>query len=181
MKTFFIFGEIDQKTLEVLEAIKTFKDDMVESEELFDGRPNKSDRDIQVVICSEGGDENVGFAIFDALMAYRKFGRVTTVGYGEVCSIASLILQAGDERLLSPNCVVMIHNGSIKADRPIDERELIEMAQFFQNNNKRYYAAIAKRGGMSLDKVQKWCDDETYFTADEAIKTKLADKIVKEL
>lgn len=181
MKTFYILGEIDQDTLEVLEAIKTFKDDMVEMEDRSDEPVNKSEREIQVMICSEGGDENVGFAIYDALMAYRKYGRVTTMGYGEVCSIASLILQAGDERLLSPNCTVMIHNGSIKADRPIDERELIEMATFFQNNNKRYYAAIAKRSGITLDKVQKWCDDETYFTADEAVKAKLADKIVKEL
>lgn len=181
MKTFYIFGEIEQKTLEILEAIKTFKDEVVEMENLASSSIDLKDRNIEVVICSEGGDENVGFAIYDALMAYRKFGKVTTKGYGEVCSIASLILQAGDTRLLSPNCTVMIHNGSIKADRPIDERELLEMAHFFQENNKRYYSAIAKRSGVTLDKVEKWCNDETYFTADEAVKAKLADKIVKEL
>lgn len=177
MKTFYILGEVKHETLAVVASIRRHMEELMQDEE----HGEEVDRAINVVICSEGGDENIGYAIFDTLMAYRKFGKVTTHGYGQVCSIASLILQAGDKRLLSPNCVFMIHNGTIQVQERVDDRMLQDMANYFNTNNKRYYAAIAKRCGVKVDKVHDWCDNETFFTPEEAVKAKLADAITKEL
>ncbi len=168
-KTFYLLGEITNESLGIIEDIMEHK------------REVDDDREIKVVISSEGGDESVGYAIYDALVAYSTFGHVTTVGYGQVCSIASLVLQAGNFRLLSPNCVFMIHNGSVEVVNSVDSKMLAEIAHHFKVNNERYYACLAKRCGIPVDKVRKWCDDERFFSAEEAIKAKFADKIVKEL
>jgi ATP-dependent Clp protease, protease subunit len=171
--TFYILGEVKHDSLEVIQSIRAYQQG-VESGKVLDP-------DIDVVICSEGGEDTIGYAIFDTLMAYRKVGKVTTHGYGQVCSIASLIFQAGDVRLLSPNCVFMIHNGHINVEDKVDDRVLEELSNYFQATNKRYYVNIAKRCGVPIDTVKRWCDNETYFSSEEAVKAKLADKITKVL
>lgn len=175
MKTFYLLGEVNSSSLGIIASIREHHQHLLAKKVPFE------DRTINVVISSEGGDENVGYAIFDTLMAYRKFGTVITSGYGQVCSIASLILQGGDSRYLSPNCMFMIHNGHIHVQDTVDDRVLEEMRTYFKNNNQRYYSNIAKRCGVPVDRVRDWCNDETFFTADEAVKAKLADKISKGL
>lgn len=174
-KTFYLLGEINSDSLGIIEAIREHKE-AVEADEI----ECTSDRDIRVVISSEGGDEPIGYAIFDTLKAY-KVGEVITEGYGQVCSIASLILQAGTVRLLSPNCIFMIHDGSVEVDKPMNGKELLDLSTQFKDNNERYYLVISKRCGIPVDRVRKWCNDERFFSAEEAVKAKMADKIVKEL
>src|SRR5262245_21562763 len=55
--------------------------------------------DIDLVICSVGGDTNGGFGIYDSLHLAQN--RVTAKVFGEALSIAALILQGADKRLLS--------------------------------------------------------------------------------
>ena len=169
MPTLHLFGEIKPQSLEIIARIRAIAESGEKSV-------------INLVISSEGGDENVGYAIFDTLMAFRKSGgTVITHGYGQVCSIASLIFQAGDKRYLSPNCVFMVHNGHIHVNENVDDRMLQDMATYFHTNNVRYYANIAKRCGVKVDKVRDWCNNETFFTPEEAVKAKLADKVTKDL
>lgn len=177
MKTFYVLGEVKHESLAIITSVRRHMEELRDDE----SHGNTVDKDINIVICSEGGDEQIGYAIFDTLMAYRKFGKVITHGYGQVCSIASLILQAGDKRYLSPNCVFMVHNGHIQVDDRVDDRMLQDMANYFHTNNKRYYANIAKRCGVKVDKVRDWCDKETFFTPEEAVKVNLADAVTKEL
>lgn len=174
MKTFYVAGEVNKESVSLIQEINDYKDDLVSSS-------FEIDKDIKIVICSEGGYEPIGYAIYDTLMNYKKYGKVITAGYGHVCSIATLIFEAGDERLLSPNCTFMIHNGSVDISGHLSEHDISNISKHFKHENARYYELIAKRTGMSVDKIRKWCDDETYFTATEAVKLKLADKITKEL
>lgn len=64
---------------------------------------------INLIINSEGGDVTHAKAIYDAVKGCVNY--VRGIVYGEASSSASLIFQACDERLLTPNSYLMIHVG----------------------------------------------------------------------
>ncbi len=66
---------------------------------------------IVIHLISAGGSISDGFAIFDMISACES--HITIVGHGIVASMATLIFQAGDLRLLMPNCDFMIHYGEV--------------------------------------------------------------------
>jgi ATP-dependent Clp protease protease subunit len=160
-----IVGMIDEASLEVLPMLQ---DIAVES-------PTAT---VKVLICSSGGEEDVGYAIYDALKGMPN--PVETYGYGSVHSIAALIFQAGDTRYMSPNTTLMIHNGSIVMTEAVTFDKLHELSGYYTNSNKRYYSAIAERSGMTASKVKDYCDKESWFNAGEAIAAGLCDKIDKD-
>ena len=69
---------------------------------------SKTPGPITIMINSQGGSVSDMFAIYDAMQACES--HITTVGIGEVCSAAGLLLVAGDKRLASPNAMFMEHN-----------------------------------------------------------------------
>ena len=162
-RTVWIVGEIDEERgYRYVPALR-----------LLDETPGT----IKVVIMSNGGCEPAGFAIFDTLLTLRN--RVVTIGFGHVYSIAALIFQAGEQRLLAPNCELMMHNGSLGLEGGDMDTDMIEkIAAEATKNNGRYHRAIANRSGVDLQKLRQWCKDERYFSATEAVDEGLADHIV---
>jgi ATP-dependent protease ClpP protease subunit len=65
---------------------------------------------LDVHINSAGGSVPDGIAIANAVRAHR--GRKRTIVDGMAASIASIIMQAGDERIVEPGSMVMIHDAS---------------------------------------------------------------------
>lgn len=162
-RTVWIVGE--------LSAEKSYQ--YVPSIRLMDETPGP----IRVVIMSNGGEESGGFALFDTLRSLRN--PVITVGFGHVYSIAALIFQAGDRRLLASNCEIMMHNGSIHLEGGDTDTDLLErIAAEAVRNNGRYHRAIADRAGVDLQKMAEWCKKERYFSAQEAVAEGLADQVV---
>ena len=132
---------------------------------------------LKVVISSEGGDEAAGFAMYDLLKSAPC--QVTTVGVGSVMSIAALVFQAGDHRVLMPECRYMVHNGSYDFGKgDTQQNHIIDYAREMQAVNKRYAKLIAERAGLQPSKVEKWCRGDKYFSAEEAIGFGLADAII---
>ena len=162
-RTVWIVGELDEtKAYQYVPVIR-----------LLDETPGP----IKVLIMSNGGCEPGGFAIFDTLRTLRN--KVITIGFGHIYSIAALIFQAGDERLMAPNCELMMHNGSIGLDGGDTNTDYIEqLAAEAVRNNGRYHRAIATRADLDLQKVSQWCKDEKYFSAEEAVAEGLADRVV---
>lgn len=160
--TLCLFGPINTESLDIIVALR----------EIASEDPKST---IRLVLSSEGGLEDVGYAIYDTLKALPN--RVITEGYGEVSSIAALIFQAGDVRLLSPNCTYMIHNGSVEVGGHLEIDAIEDMAGHFKRRNIRYYQTIANRCKISVNKVKNWCKEEKFFTASEAVKEKIADGI----
>lgn len=63
---------------------------------------------INVYINSYGGEVAEGLAIYNALRRHKA--KIRTVVDGFACSIASVIFMAGDERIMNPASLLMIHN-----------------------------------------------------------------------
>lgn len=73
----------------------------------------KSDQPITIHMHSIGGEWSDGMAIFDAISMCRSY--VTIISYGQAESMSSIILQAADMRLMTPNSYFMSHFGSSDA------------------------------------------------------------------
>ena len=64
---------------------------------------------ITVFLSSEGGDVTHGLSMYDAIRGCKNHVRI--VCFGEVASMATLVLQAGDERCMLPNSYLLVHYG----------------------------------------------------------------------
>ena len=71
--------------------------------------PNFTDT-IQILINSPGGYTDAGWAFID-MMEFVK-NEIKTIAIGEIASMATSIFIAGDQRIMSPNSVAMIHEFS---------------------------------------------------------------------
>jgi ATP-dependent protease ClpP protease subunit len=105
-RTIYIFGEIN--------------DGLAEDVIMSLNHLSLTTGDITVMINSQGGSVADMFAIYDAILACPN--EVTTVGIGEVCSAAALLLVSGDKRLASRNCLFMAHQvvGGYDVDEKLD-------------------------------------------------------------
>lgn len=66
--------------------------------------------DIQLILNSPGGETNAMWAFIDLIESVRL--NVRTIAMGEICSAATEIFIAGNDRVMAPNAVAMIHHFS---------------------------------------------------------------------
>lgn len=158
----FLFGSIDNDMALQLEASLTLLE--------------QASAAIKVVIQSEGGEESAGFGIYDRLLSSPN--HIVTFGRGAVMSIATLIFQGGDERILTPECRMMVHSGSFNFGKgDIQQSRISDLGAEMRNTTKRYADIIAERSGLDPRKVRSWCRGDRFFGAQEALDLGLADGI----
>jgi len=66
---------------------------------------------IIIHMLSVGGEWDSGMAIYDAINLCQSY--VTIVAYAQASSMSSIILQAADNRVMTPNAHFMLHYGSV--------------------------------------------------------------------
>ena len=133
---------------------------------------------ITVVLCSHGGSTHAGYMIYDAITLAQN--TIIVHGIGKIFSMAVLVLQAGDLRLLTPQAELMVHDvyASIQNDE-MEIKDAGKLATDLVENNKRYQSLVAKRCKMSQAKLAKMCSKETYLRAEEAVTLGFADQILR--
>lgn len=133
---------------------------------------------ISLYINSPGGLVHPGlFTIYDT-MSYIN-APVQTVCIGEAYSAASMLLAAGTpgNRLAFENADIMIHEvqaGTIGASSKI-ERD----AARIKRTNDKLIRLLAKHTKQTEKTVRELCEKDTYFSASEAVKFGLIDRVVK--
>lgn len=134
--------------------------------------------EILVVMNSVGGSCNDGFAIYDAIRIAKN--PVSTIGFGIVASIAAIIFQAGDTRILSPECEFMIHDATVDiAAHDFSIAKAKALAKDIERIQERGNKILSTRSGNKLPKVEQWCKNETTFTAEEAVRYNFADGVIE--
>lgn len=134
--------------------------------------------DVNLHVTSFGGEEAYGWAMHDLL----KLSSNKTVfdGFGSVSSIMAVVMQGATVRRLAPNCQVMIHNGTIGLSKKVPEfNEAERVVREGSKNNARYYKVLSERSKLTYDQVEKACDKETFFGAEEAVRVGLADEVIR--
>lgn len=130
-------------------------------------------KDVSLFLNSEGGSCVQGIEMYHAIR--RHEGKVVATVDGLAASMASVILQAADERHVSRGSYVMIHNPSAPAEGEAgDLRHTADVLDKIRSDMLDIYEAST---GLDREKIAKMMDDETYLTADEAVKLGFADVV----
>lgn len=132
---------------------------------------------IRIILNSNGGEEEQGYAIYDAIMACQN--HVTIDGYGEVQSIAAAILQAGNVRRLSPNAIFLIHNGTAPEFTGQSHDEAVAMGKTLEKQGNRYHVILSCGSQQQLDTIKEWCRHDHYLLAEEALEAGFCDEIIQ--
>jgi ATP-dependent Clp endopeptidase proteolytic subunit ClpP len=128
---------------------------------------------IDVRINSPGGEVWDGLAIYNALRDHRA--EVTTHVDGVAASAASIILQAGDNRLAAKASQVMIHDGWGIVAGPAEDMRA--MADLLDQTNGMLAEIYADRAGGDIADWRAAMAAETWYTGTEAATAGLVDAV----
>jgi ATP-dependent Clp protease protease subunit len=137
----------------------------------------ESDEDIRISCSLNGGTEADGWAIYD-ILRQSKCDTIMDV-YGYAYSMGAAILQGADIRRLYPSASVMVHQGTVdRSCLPEDQGALKSYARQLEHDFGRYIDVLARRTQQSAKKIRAWCNQETYFRAEEAVRYGFADNVL---
>lgn len=126
------------------------------------------DDQLDVRINSPGGYVMEGLAILNAITREAAKGRkVTTHIDGLAASMGSVIAMAGSEIVMADNALMMIHNPWDCACG--DARELRRAADQLDRIRDQIVGVYSKRTGLAAADLIAMLDEETWFTAQEAL------------
>lgn len=172
MNTLYIYGDIGEDWWSPENAIT----DKFVTEQLASFGNNQN---VDVRINSMGGQTHHGIAIYNILRSYADKAKVlnpefslTTLVDGYAYSAASVIMLAGDKRIMNLGSRAMIHNSWMHVVG--DSREMLKAAEYLLESNKsaaQMYAVVTGKKDVDISKMM---DDETYFSASEAVTFGLA-------
>ena len=131
--------------------------------------------EIEVQISSPGGDVFEGIAIYNALRAHPA--NITTRVDSMAASIASVIAQAGDTRVMLTGSQMMIHKAwGFAMGFSEDFRKT---ADILDKQSDIIAGIYAERTGSTPESFLALMGEESWFTAEETVENGLADEVVK--
>jgi len=129
---------------------------------------------INVHLNSPGGEVFSGITIGNILRDHRALVSITVEGIA--ASIASVILQAADERKIYDNAMVMIHNASVFGYGTAAEHRKI--ADSLDEVNNSVVATYKNKTGLEESIIKELMDAETYMTSKKAFELNFVDTII---
>lgn len=133
------------------------------------------DKPIKIILNSTGGDWYSGMAIYGAIRNCPCY--VTIEVMGSAMSMASIIFQGADERIIHPDAVVMVHDGTESMQGHAKNFET--WAEQSKAVRERMYEIYAERSGKSKNYWEKKCTIDYVMTAEKAVEEGLADSVVE--
>lgn len=134
-----------------------------------------SNKPIQLEFCSYGG------SVYDSLALIDKIEespcKFIFIGRGAIMSAASYIMAVCDERYLSQNSTVLIHDVytdheyASQTDLNIDSEECLRLKQVVEK-------IYAKNSHLSIEFWEMLSKRDLYLTVDECLKIGLIDQII---
>ena len=140
----------------------------------------ESDEPINIIWISYGGEWDAGMAIYDYMKGLKS--HVTMTCYGRVRSMGTIILQAADERVLSPNCLYMMHYGTVGIESQ-HTHDTLAAAERVKVENKvmediylEKIKQVKKR--YTREQLQEFIKYDKYLLPQEAVDMGVADKVL---
>lgn len=147
----------------------------IEAQDIADQLDQITAANLVVAINSPGGD------IFDAVAIYNLIrqhaAKVTTRVDGIAASAASIIAQAGDQRVMVSGSQMMIHKAWTIALGNADE--MAKVAEVLAKQDSIIAGIYAERSDGDKDTYASLMAEESWFDADETVDAGLADEVVK--
>lgn len=138
--------------------------------------------DMNILIHSGGGSALAGINLFDQLTAYSTRGggnhNLTVTVRGLAASMASVLVQAADWRVIGPRSRFMIHELSASTGGKIGEME--DAMDFYRQLNSDIGDLYVARSEGKIDREQfdkLWTRKDTWLTAQQALDYGFVDEI----
>lgn len=152
-------------------SVKRCMTQLTEWHRADDGAP------IEVIFNSPGGSIFDGMALFDFITDLRAAGtRVTTGTFGMAASMAGILLQAGDERWMSPQSWLLVHRASFGAcGATFDVEDQLELIHRIED---RILDIFVNRSGGKITREfikERWGRKDWWLTPEEAMELGLVD------
>lgn len=120
---------------------------------------------LNVYINSYGGEVGEGLAIYNSLKRFK--GKVRTYADGFVCSIASVIFMAGEERIMNNASALLIHNAwSYESGDANALRKAADDLDIINNLSIQLYL---EKINLTEEKLREYLDKETWINAEDAL------------
>lgn len=143
---------------------------------------------MEIVFDSPGGQVIPGMDLFDFIQELRRRGHhVTTAARGMAASMAGILLQAGDHRVMGAECWMLVHEVSTLAMGKIGEIEdEVAFVKRIQERVLDIFATrcreAAERGTASkpLTKAairRRWRRRDWWISSDECLRFGLVDEV----
>ena len=139
---------------------------------------NNPKQDVEIIFNSPGGSVVEGMALFDFIQLVRGKGHhVTTTALGMAASMAGILLQAGDKRVIGKEAWVLIHEGSFGAVGSVGEVE--DTVDWVKRITKRIAKIFAARSNLSAAQVERrWKRKDWWLSSDDCLKLGFVDDIL---
>ena len=143
---------------------------------MFRNELAKVSGDLTVWVNSPGGDVFAASQIYTMLRNHK--GKVTVKIDGIAASAASVVAMAGDETLIAPTGMLMIHNPSTVA---FGNKEAMQKAiELLDEVKESIINAYEEKSGLSRSKIARMMDEETWLNAKKAKEMGFVDGILFE-
>lgn len=167
-------SETDEAEVSIYDAIGMWG---ISAKAFVDELKKYSGKKLTVRINSPGGVVTEGLAIFNALKRHK--GGVVVQIDALAASMATYIALAGAPIRMAENAYFMIHNVTGGAwGTPDEMRRAADVAEKMQ---KGIVAAYVAKTGKSVEEIEEKMDEETWFTAEEALDFGFIDEITDPL
>lgn len=131
---------------------------------LFRNELAKISGDLTVWLNSPGGDVFAASQIYTMLRSHK--GKVTVKIDGIAASAASVVAMSGDETLIAPTGMLMIHNPATAA---FGNKEAMQKAiKLLDEVKESIINAYEEKSGLSRSKIARMMDEETWLNAKKA-------------
>lgn len=139
--------------------------------------PDSYKEPITLLINSMGGVDDQMFFLYDSMQ--QSLADIITIGYGLVCSAASLILAGGTKRMCSENCYLMVHKGSTQISG--NEDEIQAGAAVHKQSSKAYWRLMEKHSKIP---AKKWMamarrKGELWIDSSKMLELGVVDSVLK--
>lgn len=132
---------------------------------------------IHVCINSYGGEVAEALAICSMLQRHKA--KVITYNDGFACSAASVIFAVGEERVMNPMSLLMIHNCVTYMYGYSNSEQLRKLAEDMDKITKSSIEAYKQVVNISEDEIKAMMDNETWISAEEALEMGFATRIAE--
>lgn len=131
---------------------------------------------IELHINSYGGSVKEGIAIYNQLKQ-KKCKEIVAYVDGFAYSIASIIMQAADRRVMGLGTSLLIHNMWIYIEGNATElRKAADDLDVLMESNRQIYM---ERVNITEDELIEMLNNETYLTSEQAVEMGFADEVSK--
>jgi ATP-dependent Clp endopeptidase proteolytic subunit ClpP len=132
---------------------------------------------IEVLFDSPGGSVFPGMNLFDFLQELRRANHhVTTSTRGMAASMAGILLQAGDKRVMGAESFILIHEISAQTMGKLGDIE--DSVELYKMMSKRVVDIFAARSTMTKKRIEDgWRRKDWWIPSDQALKLGLVDEV----